>query len=112
MPLWIRNNILDFLRAMSVKRAVENGKICNKMTMGERLKRMSEVWIIDEMDSFRLDSVKKMERRFRSTTPDMRALQGSTIQYNLVLYDEREERKSALSIEDMNSIVMMQVLLM
>ena len=33
----IRNNILDFLRAMSVKIAVENGKICNKTTMGARL---------------------------------------------------------------------------
>ena len=29
-PHWIRNNILDFLRAMSMKIAVENGKICNK----------------------------------------------------------------------------------
>ena len=37
MPHWIRNNILDFQRAMSVKIAVENGKICNKVTMGERL---------------------------------------------------------------------------
>ena len=36
-PHWIRNIILDFLRAMSVKIAVENGKICNKMMMGERL---------------------------------------------------------------------------
>jgi len=36
-PHWIRNNILDFLRAMSVKIAVKNGKICNKTTMGERL---------------------------------------------------------------------------
>ena len=37
MPHWIRNNILDFLRAMSVRVAVENGKICNKTRMGERL---------------------------------------------------------------------------
>ena len=73
-PLWIRNNVLDFQRAMSVKIAVENGKICNKVTMGERLQRISEVWIVDETDSFRLDSVKKIERRFRSTTPDMRAV--------------------------------------
>ena len=36
-PHWVRNNILDFQRAMSVKIAVENGKICNKMTIGERL---------------------------------------------------------------------------
>ena len=36
-PHWIRNYILDFLRTMSVKLAVENGKICNKTTMGERL---------------------------------------------------------------------------
>ena len=36
-PHWIRNNILDFLRAMSVKTGVEHGKICNKTTMGERL---------------------------------------------------------------------------
>ena len=73
MPYWIRNNILDFLRAMFVKIVVENGKICNKTTMGERLKRISEVWIVDETDSFRLDSVKQIEI-FRSTTPDMRAV--------------------------------------
>jgi len=36
MPHWIRNNIPDFLRAMSVK-IEENGKICNKTLMGERL---------------------------------------------------------------------------
>ena len=36
-PHWIRNTILDFLRAMSVKIAIENGKICDKTTMGERL---------------------------------------------------------------------------
>ena len=36
-PHWIRSNILDFLRAMSVKIAAENGKICNKTAMGERL---------------------------------------------------------------------------
>ena len=34
-PHWIRNNILDFQRAMSVKIQVENGTICNKTTMGE-----------------------------------------------------------------------------
>ena len=27
---WIRNNILDFQRAMSVKTTVENGKVCKK----------------------------------------------------------------------------------
>ena len=32
-PHWIRNNILDIQRAMSVKLEVENGKICNKTTM-------------------------------------------------------------------------------
>ena len=45
-----------------MKIAVENGKICNKTTMGERLSRISEVWIVDEKESFRLDSVKKTER--------------------------------------------------
>ena len=34
-PHWIMNNIPDFLRAMSVKIAVEDGKICNKTTMEE-----------------------------------------------------------------------------
>ena len=29
-PHWIRNNILDFLRALSV---VENGKICNTIAI-------------------------------------------------------------------------------
>ena len=37
MPHWIRNNILDFQRAMSVKIAVENRKTCNKTMMGVRL---------------------------------------------------------------------------
>ena len=36
-PHWIRSNILDFQRAMSMKIAVDNGKICHKTTMGERL---------------------------------------------------------------------------
>ena len=36
-PHRIRNSILDFLRAISMKIAVKNGKICNKTTMGERL---------------------------------------------------------------------------
>ena len=36
-PHWIRNNIPDFLRAMSVKIAVENGMVCNKTKIGERL---------------------------------------------------------------------------
>ena len=36
-PHWIRDNIFDFLRSISMKIVVENGKICNKMTMGERL---------------------------------------------------------------------------
>ena len=34
-PHWIKNNILDLQRAVSVKIAVECGKICNKTTMGE-----------------------------------------------------------------------------
>ena len=37
MPYWIRNNVLDLQRAMSIKISAENRKICNKMTMGERL---------------------------------------------------------------------------
>ena len=45
-----------------MKIAVENGKICNKTTIGKRLLRIGEIWIVDETDSFRLDSVKKMER--------------------------------------------------
>ena len=36
-PHWIRNDIYDFLRAMSMKIVVENGKICNKTMMGEML---------------------------------------------------------------------------
>ena len=36
-PHWTRNNIFVFQRAMSVKIAVENGKVYNKTTMGERL---------------------------------------------------------------------------
>ena len=37
MPHWIRNNVLNFQRAMSVKIGVENGKICDRTIIGERL---------------------------------------------------------------------------
>ena len=36
-PYWGRNGILDLQRALSMKKSVENGKICNQMRMGERL---------------------------------------------------------------------------
>jgi len=42
--------------------------------MGERLKRIGEGWIVDETDSFRLDFIEQMERRFRSTAPDKGAV--------------------------------------
>ena len=42
--------------AISMKVSVENGKICNQMMMGERLERIGEVWIVDQMDF-----IKKME---------------------------------------------------
>ena len=61
-PHWTRNDILDLQRAMSMKISVENGKICNQNTMGERLGRIGEVWIVDETGCFRLDFIKKMER--------------------------------------------------
>ena len=59
---------------MSLKIAVENGKICNKTTMGERLSGFGKVRIVEETDDFRLDLVEKTERRFRSTTPEMKAV--------------------------------------
>ena len=36
-PHWIRNDIPDFLRAMSMKIVVENEKIYKKTMVGERL---------------------------------------------------------------------------
>ena len=51
-PHWIRNEILDFQKTLSVKLAVENGQICNKTTMG-RLQRIGEIFIVDETDSFK-----------------------------------------------------------
>ena len=57
-----------------MKISVENGKICNRTMMAERRKRIGEVSIIDETDCFKLDFVAKMERRFRSTAPDMEAV--------------------------------------
>jgi len=44
-----------------MKISVENGKIYNQMTMGERLERIGEVLIVDAMDCIRLDFIKKME---------------------------------------------------
>ena len=60
MPHWSRNDILDLQRAMSMKILVENGKIYNWM-MGERLERIGEVLIVDDMDCFRLDFIEEME---------------------------------------------------
>ena len=60
-----------------MKIAVQDGKICNKTTMGDRLyieHWCGMVWIVDETDSFRLDFIKKIESRYRSTTPDMRSV--------------------------------------
>ena len=71
MPHWIRNDIIHLQREIFMKILVENGKICNQPTMGERLERIGKVWIVDKMDCFRLDFVKKMKRRFSCTTPDM-----------------------------------------
>ena len=48
MPNWIRNNKFYFLRPMSVKRAVENGNICNKTTVGESLFEMSFFAMLDK----------------------------------------------------------------
>ena len=42
-----------------MKISVENGKICNQTTMGERLERIGEVWIVDETACFRLDFIEK-----------------------------------------------------
>ena len=45
-PHWTRNDVPDLQRAMSsMKISIENGKICNQATMGERLERIGEVWI-------------------------------------------------------------------
>ena len=54
-PHWIGSNILDVQRGLSVKIAVENGKIYNKTTMGETrelvrfgllMKRIALEWIL------------------------------------------------------------------
>ena len=71
---WTRNDVLNLQRAMSMKISVENGKIYNQTMIGERLERIGEVSIVDETDFFRLDFIERMERRFRSTTPDMGAV--------------------------------------
>ena len=50
-----------------MKISVENKKICHQTTMGERLERLGEVWIVEETDCFGLDVNEEMERMFRST---------------------------------------------
>ena len=51
------NNISNFLRAMSVKVSIKDGKMSNYATMGKRLERFSEVGIVDETNAFGLDFV-------------------------------------------------------
>ena len=43
VPQWIRNNIIDFQRAIPMKILIENGKICNQTMMRKRLGRFGEV---------------------------------------------------------------------
>ena len=69
-PHWTRNNILDFQREMFVKIEVENGKIRSQTTIGWRMLRIDEVWIVDDTDSFRLEFVEKMERREKKMQAD------------------------------------------
>ena len=57
-----------------MKISVEKERICNHTTMGERLERIGEVWIVDETDYCRWDFIERIEKRFRSTTPDMGAV--------------------------------------
>ena len=52
---WTRDDVFDLQRAMSMKISAKNGKICNQTTMGERLERIGEVWIVNETDCFRLE---------------------------------------------------------
>ena len=52
-----------------MKISVENGKICNQTTTGERMERIGEVWIVDERDCLRVDFIEKMEGRFREHHP-------------------------------------------
>ena len=73
-PYWTRNDVLDLQRAMSMKISVENRKTCNQATIGERPERYGEAWIAGETDCLLLDFIEKMERRFRSTAPDMGAV--------------------------------------
>ena len=52
--------------------------------MGERLERLGEVWIVDETDCFGLDFIEEMERRFRSTTPEIGAVLERTLNLKFV----------------------------
>jgi len=45
----------------------KNGRICYQTTMGMRLQRYGEVWIVDEKGCFWLYFIENMERKFRST---------------------------------------------
>ena len=49
-PHWTRNDVRDLQRAMSMKISVENGKVYNQMTMGERLERIDEVWFHNDLE--------------------------------------------------------------
>ena len=42
--------------------------------MGKRLERFDEIGIVDDMNGFELDIVKKTESIFGSTTPDVGAV--------------------------------------
>ena len=54
--------------------SIKDGEICHQTTVGKRLERVGEVWIVDETYDFGLDFVEEKERGFRSTTTDMVAV--------------------------------------
>ena len=57
-----------------MKTLIQIGKICNQMMTRKKLKRLGEVWTVDEIEDLGLEFVQKAERRFRSITQDMGAV--------------------------------------
>ena len=55
------SNILDLMRAMSVKVSVNDGKISNQTTMEKGLERFDEIEIVAETNGFGLDFATKTE---------------------------------------------------
>ena len=69
-------------------KSIKNGEISDMAPMGKRLKRLSEVAVIDATNGFGLDFVKEAQGRFRSTTLNIQGRTDLSLKMSVVMHPD------------------------